>query len=128
MARNQHLNSFDEAFVVKVHVAFYSLHLFHDIFGQELWERGKLLTCSFIQDNNQAACLLQVLDLGANKVFIAFNAHNRNSIVAHICNNFANKLPQLIMATTFTTIGLTWASTDSTAPAAMATSTTFLAW
>ena len=43
MSLHEHLNRLDKAFVVEIHVAFECLHLFDDVFGEELGQRGRLL-------------------------------------------------------------------------------------
>ena len=46
----------------------------------------------FVEHDDKGADLLQVLDLRADKVLVAFDAHNWYAIVAHIGDYVSDKL------------------------------------
>lgn len=90
----KHLNHLNEAFVVEVHQIFDCLNFADDVLSQELRERCLFRSRTLVEDHYKTANLLQVLHLSANQVLVAFNSYDGNAFVAHICDDFGDKLPQ----------------------------------
>lgn len=52
----------------------------------------------FIQDYDKTTNLLQVLDLGTDQILVSLDPDNRYAIVAHVSDDLANQLAQLVMS------------------------------
>ena len=104
MTTYEHFNRFYKALVMEVHMILNGLYFFHNIFGEELWQRWQFLPARLVKHNNQAARLLQVLHFSSNHVLVSLDSNNWDAIVAHISDNLCDQLTQLVMSCALTTL------------------------
>lgn len=97
----KHLNRLHETLVVEIHMVLNRLHLFDNVFCEELRERSQFLPIWLVQDHNQASSLLQVLYLCSDQVLICLDSNDWYTIVSHICDNLRHQFSQLVMTSTF---------------------------
>ena len=55
------------------------------------------MTRVFVEDDDKTSCLLQVLHLSTDKIFICFDADDRNAVVAHACDHLIDFFAEVCM-------------------------------
>ena len=77
---------------MEVHQVLHGLHFVDDVLGQELRQRRVLLTSGFVQDDDEAPNLLQVLHLRADQILVTLQADYWHTVVAHVAHDLSNQL------------------------------------